>query len=207
MSWRPHRLSREQESTTAHNRESSPLLRHECAHKQAIQQPVGSSHLPRHHLVGSRRSVHTNSLQHYPSVGYAANRPEFNLRKAIRATVVLFPLLGITNLLFAVNPGDKGDLESAYMLTNAILQSSQGLFVSVFYCFLNTEVQELLRKRWRQYRTRQRDRPIGGLRASTRCTLLQEQTPSHRPSPSPHLHPRTTCIQGLSNPALETSVV
>ncbi|XP_050691613.1 PDF receptor-like isoform X2 [Eriocheir sinensis] len=125
MSWRPHRLSREQESTTAHNRESSPLLRHECAHKQAIQQPVGSSHLPRHHLVGSRRSVHTNSLQHYPSVGYAANRPEFNLRKAIRATVVLFPLLGITNLLFAVNPGDKGDLESAYMLTNAILQSSQ----------------------------------------------------------------------------------
>lgn len=81
MSWRPHRLSREQESTTTtHNRESSPLLRHECAHKQAMQQPAGGGHLARHHLIGSRRSVHTNSLQHYPSVGYAANRPEFNLR-------------------------------------------------------------------------------------------------------------------------------
>lgn len=38
---------------------------------------------------------------------------------------MLFPLLGITNLLFAVNPGDKGDLEGAYMIANALLQSSQ----------------------------------------------------------------------------------
>ncbi|KAK3895751.1 hypothetical protein Pcinc_000674 [Petrolisthes cinctipes] len=52
------------------------------------------------------------------------------IRKAIKATVVLFPLLGITNLLFAVNPGDKGDLEGAYMLTNAILQSSQVMVYS-----------------------------------------------------------------------------
>ncbi|KAK4313510.1 hypothetical protein Pmani_015145 [Petrolisthes manimaculis] len=102
----------------------------------------------------STRSLRTNSIHKYHSVGYAANRPEFNIRKAIRATVILFPLLGITNLLFAVNPGDKGDLEDAYMLTNAMLQSSQGVFVSVLYCFLNSEVREVLRKRWRQYRTR-----------------------------------------------------
>lgn len=79
MSWRHHRLSREPESST-HNRESSPLLRHECSLKQTIQQPIGGGQLPRQHLLGSRRSVHTNSLQHYSSVGYAANRPEFNLR-------------------------------------------------------------------------------------------------------------------------------
>ncbi|KAK4322896.1 hypothetical protein Pmani_006370 [Petrolisthes manimaculis] len=102
----------------------------------------------------STRSLRTNSIHKYHSVGYAANRPEFNIRKAIRATVVLFSLLGITNLLFAVNPGDKGDLEDAYMLTNAMLQSSQGVFVLVLYCFLNSEVREVLRKRWRQYRTR-----------------------------------------------------
>ncbi|MPC39528.1 Corticotropin-releasing factor receptor 1 [Portunus trituberculatus] len=214
--WHHNSLTKEVESTT-HNRESSPLLRQESPLKQAAQQNQGS-HLPRRQFTGSRRSLHTNSLQHYPSVGYAANRPEFNTRKAIRATVILFPLLGITNLLFAVNPGGKGDLENAYMLTNAILQSSQagsssvlgyllmGLFVSVFYCFLNTEVQELLRKRWRQYRTRQRDRPTGALRASTRCTLLQEKALSRQQTPSPHLQPKATCIQGLANPALETSV-
>ncbi|KAG8179039.1 hypothetical protein JTE90_016048 [Oedothorax gibbosus] len=59
--------------------------------------------------------------------------------KAARATALLFPLLGITHLLFCVNPG--GDFEPLYMLTNAILQSSQGLFVAVLYCFLNSEVQ------------------------------------------------------------------
>nr|XP_053634325.1 corticotropin-releasing factor receptor 2-like [Cherax quadricarinatus] len=96
------------------------------------------------------------------------------VRKAIRAAVLLFPLLGITNLLFAVNPGDKGDLEDAYMLTNALLQSSQGVFVSVLYCFLNSEVQELLRKRWRQYRTRRLGYPAlhYRYRRSTRTTSV-----------------------------------
>ncbi|KAF2358015.1 GPCR family 2 secretin-like [Trinorchestia longiramus] len=45
------------------------------------------------------------------------------IRKAIRATIILFQLLGITNLLVAVNPGPK--LEALYMVTNAVLQSSQ----------------------------------------------------------------------------------
>ncbi|XP_050693287.1 corticotropin-releasing factor receptor 1-like isoform X2 [Eriocheir sinensis] len=76
------------------------------------------------------------------------------VRTAVKATLVLFPLLGTTNLLFAVNPADSGGLEGAYMLANALLQSSQGVFVSVLYCFLNGEVQEAVRQRWRQYRTR-----------------------------------------------------
>ncbi|XP_015783107.2 secretin receptor-like [Tetranychus urticae] len=46
-------------------------------------------------------------------------------RKALKATILLFPLLGITHLLFCFNPKDNKQLEMAYMITNAILQSSQ----------------------------------------------------------------------------------
>nr|XP_045599636.1 PDF receptor-like [Procambarus clarkii] len=126
------------------------------------------------------------------------------VRKAIKATAVLFPLLGITNLLFAVNPG-KGDLEGAYMLTNALLQSSQGVFVSVLYCFLNGEVQELLRKRWRQYRMRQLGYPATHRRKSTKSTIILETSLSLRPSPQPT--PQHSRVQAHTNHALETSVV
>ncbi|KAK7083156.1 Corticotropin-releasing factor receptor 1 [Halocaridina rubra] len=108
-------------------------------------------------------------------------------RKAIKATAVLFPLLGITNLLFAVNPGDRGELEGAYMVTNAFLQSSQGVFVSVLYCFLNSEVQELLKKRWRQHRLRRMGYPANQRRKSTKSTIILPSTFSPRTSPqTPH---------------------
>lgn len=46
-------------------------------------------------------------------------------RKAIRATVVLFPLLGITNLFFVIEPQGSMALRDAYHISNAILHSSQ----------------------------------------------------------------------------------
>ncbi|KAL1479139.1 hypothetical protein MTO96_052108, partial [Rhipicephalus appendiculatus] len=56
--------------------------------------------------------------------------------KAIKATVLLFPLLGITHLLFCINPQDENmGLKEAYM----------GIFVSVLYCFMNSEVQTAVR--------------------------------------------------------------
>ncbi|CAL1261857.1 unnamed protein product [Larinioides sclopetarius] len=68
------------------------------------------------------------------------------VRRAMKATALLFPLLGITHLLFCVNPRDDSKLEEAYMITNATLQSSQGIFVSILYCFMNIEVQTVVRK-------------------------------------------------------------
>ncbi|KAG7154950.1 Corticotropin-releasing factor receptor 1-like [Homarus americanus] len=192
--------SLKQEScASTHSRESSPLL-HSHNQDTLLQQQQDHPQPP-----AARR--HTNSLQHYSSVGYATNRPEFNIRKAIRATVVLFPLLGITNLLFAVNPGDKGDLEGAYMLTNALLQSSQGVFVSVLYCFINSEVQEVLRKRWRQYRMRRLGQPPcpRPQRRSARCTLILQSALTRHPTPHP-AHPRHP-VHAVLNHGLETSGV
>ncbi|XP_061694536.1 corticotropin-releasing factor receptor 2 isoform X2 [Syngnathoides biaculeatus] len=61
--------------------------------------------------------------------------------KAVKATLVLLPLLGITYMLFFVNPGGDDISQIVFVYFNSFLQSFQGFFVSVFYCFLNGEVR------------------------------------------------------------------
>ena len=46
----------------------------------------------------------------------------FSQRKGMKATVVLFFFLGMSSLLFCINPKDEGIYEDAYMVTNAILK-------------------------------------------------------------------------------------
>lgn len=74
-------------------------------------------------------------------------------RKAVKATAVLFPLLGLTNALSIMKaPGQSA--EAVYRITYAILQSSQGAFVAVIYCFLNSEVRAAIKKKWYRHRLR-----------------------------------------------------
>ncbi|KFM80101.1 PDF receptor, partial [Stegodyphus mimosarum] len=106
------------------------------------------------------------------------------VKKAMKATALLFPLLGITHLLFCINPRDEANLEHIYMLVNAVLQSSQGLFVAVLYCFLNSEVQTVLatayarstlkRSPRRSYRSSRCSRMLG----STTSTSLSPDLPN-----------------------------
>ncbi|KAM7290967.1 corticotropin-releasing factor receptor 1-like [Ixodes scapularis] len=115
-------------------------------------------------------------------------------RKAIKATVLLFPLLGITHLLFCINPQDEDmGLKEAYMIINAILQSSQGIFVSVLYCFMNSEVQTALRNAYLRAAIRRnpnKERPfLRGNFSQTSTVFLSpfngsvtEQSPSPRAS-------------------------
>uniref|UniRef100_A0A667ZDD3 Corticotropin releasing hormone receptor 2 n=1 Tax=Myripristis murdjan TaxID=586833 RepID=A0A667ZDD3_9TELE len=72
-------------------------------------------------------------------------------RKAVKATLVLLPLLGITYMLFFVNPGEDDISQIVFIYFNSFLQSFQGFFVSVFYCFLNGEVRSAVRKRWHRW--------------------------------------------------------
>ena len=44
----------------------------------------------------------------------------------MKATVVLFFFLGMSSLLFCINPKDEGIYEDAYMVTNAILKVKKG---------------------------------------------------------------------------------
>ncbi|XP_034943280.1 PDF receptor [Chelonus insularis] len=68
-------------------------------------------------------------------------------RKAVRAAVVLLPLLGITNLIsMAGAPLDKTIWFALWSYTTHFLTSFQGLFIATLYCFLNGEVRLALHK-------------------------------------------------------------
>ncbi|KAI6215350.1 hypothetical protein M3Y94_00375400 [Aphelenchoides besseyi] len=63
--------------------------------------------------------------------------------KTVKATILLVPLLGISNIPLFYEP-DKPS--AIYMLGSAILQHSQGIFIAVLYCFLNGEIRGAIRR-------------------------------------------------------------
>ncbi|XP_032676531.1 PDF receptor isoform X2 [Odontomachus brunneus] len=67
--------------------------------------------------------------------------------KAVRAAVVLLPLLGITNVLFMIEvPLDNVKKFALWSYSTHFLRSFQGLFIAILYCFLNGEVRFALDK-------------------------------------------------------------
>ena len=54
----------------------------------------------------------------------------------MKATVVLFFFLGMSSLLFCINPKDEGIYEDAYMVTNAILKVQKGNYFFLIFLIL-----------------------------------------------------------------------
>lgn len=73
-------------------------------------------------------------------------------RKAVRATLILIPLLGIQFVVVPFRPAPGTPWEYAYQFTLALLASCQGLCVSLLFCFCNGEVVTAVKKKWRQCR-------------------------------------------------------
>ncbi|KAK7467721.1 hypothetical protein BaRGS_00037029, partial [Batillaria attramentaria] len=94
------------------------------------------------------------------------------LRKTIKATMVLLPLLGMTNLLFFMKPQDDGPGMVAYRVINAILPPCQGIFVSLLYCFMNGEVQSVIKKKWQRFRLSRSVNSRGNRRRSSRTSSV-----------------------------------
>lgn len=67
------------------------------------------------------------------------------VRKAVRAAIVLIPLLGITNILNMTEaPLHRTAIEFAlWSYSTYFLVSFQGFFIAMIYCFLNNEVSWL----------------------------------------------------------------
>ncbi|KAF7245069.1 Calcitonin gene-related peptide type 1 receptor [Varanus komodoensis] len=80
------------------------------------------------------------------------HQAESNLyMKAVRATLILVPLLGIEFVLFPWRPEGR-IAEEIYDYVMHILMHYQGLLVATIFCFFNGEVQSVLRRHWNQYR-------------------------------------------------------
>ncbi|XP_078655637.1 corticotropin-releasing factor receptor 2-like isoform X1 [Branchiostoma floridae x Branchiostoma belcheri] len=104
-------------------------------------------------LRASPNNLDTTHYSEYSADGIGTtqrmSRVSYKLQssiKAVKATVVLLPLLGITYILFFVHPSGKGTSKLFFIYFNSFLQSFQGCFVSIIYCFTNTEVQTTIKR-------------------------------------------------------------
>ncbi|XP_071451372.1 PDF receptor [Hetaerina americana] len=96
-------------------------------------------------LVVKLRQSHTSEIE--------------QVRKAVRAALVLLPLLGITNVVnMAEAPLDRTAWEFAlWSYGTHFLTSFQGLFIAFLYCFLNGEVRTAVGKSVSVYLSIRRD--------------------------------------------------
>ncbi|XP_022240360.1 diuretic hormone receptor-like [Limulus polyphemus] len=96
-------------------------------------------------------------------------------RKAAKALLVLIPLLGVTYVLVIVTPTHR-TARVIFTYVQATLLSTQGLSVSILYCFLNGEVQNTLRQHLQRWKT---SRSVGG---STRYSITYRFSSSRKSS-------------------------
>ncbi|XP_013418466.1 corticotropin-releasing factor receptor 2-like [Lingula anatina] len=128
----------------------------------------------------------------------ANNTVETNqVRKALKAILVLFPLLGITYLLYVLPSNDKIS-KAAYHIVNAILQSSQGIFVSIIYCFLNGEVQAAIKKKWQRYQLQKFGSVRGKRRTSRTSSFFLSQTENSNTQQNKLLSNGGCCENGMT---------
>ncbi|XP_037793907.1 PDF receptor-like [Penaeus monodon] len=125
------------------------------------------------------------------------------VRKAVKAAIVLLPLLGITNVLNMIaTPLSRSVVEfGLWSYATHFLTSFQGFFIALLYCFLNGEVRAAVRKLrrqlppaslgwgpawvWAVFRVSyDRHRPPAGARREGRGTLFaRSQPPPGKPVP------------------------
>ncbi|XP_062247343.1 calcitonin gene-related peptide type 1 receptor [Platichthys flesus] len=84
--------------------------------------------------------------------------------KAVRATLILIPLLGVQFILFPWRPGGRIP-RAIYDFFVNIFSHFQGLLVAIIFCFCNNEAQAALKRKWYQRtfawgRTSWAERPI-----------------------------------------------
>ncbi|XP_071356798.1 calcitonin gene-related peptide type 1 receptor [Trachinotus anak] len=125
------------------------------------------------------------------------HRAESNMyMKAVRATLILVPLLGIQFVIFPWRPENRLAGE-VYEYIMHILMHYQGLLVATIFCFFNGEVQAALKRQWMQYKTQwgQRRKDHCSMRSTSYTATSISEVPTfmyHHDCNSEHLNGRHT---------------
>uniref|UniRef100_A0A8C7ZTN5 Calcitonin gene-related peptide type 1 receptor n=1 Tax=Oryzias sinensis TaxID=183150 RepID=A0A8C7ZTN5_9TELE len=125
------------------------------------------------------------------------HRAESNMyMKAVRATLILVPLLGIQFVIFPWRPENRLAGE-VYEYVMHILMHYQGLLVATIFCFFNGEVQGALKRQWMQYKTQwgQRRKDHCSMRSTSYTATSITEVPGfmyHHDSNTEHLNGRHT---------------
>ncbi|XP_063240011.1 calcitonin gene-related peptide type 1 receptor-like isoform X5 [Bacillus rossius redtenbacheri] len=93
-------------------------------------------------------------LRAAPHVGSA--RPSSTLLQAVRATLLLVPLLGLNYLVTPFRPPPGHYYEKTYEVISATTASFQGLCVAIMFCFCNGEVVAQVKRKWQHLMFRPR---------------------------------------------------
>ncbi|KAM4539366.1 calcitonin gene-related peptide type 1 receptor isoform 1-T2 [Odontesthes bonariensis] len=125
------------------------------------------------------------------------HRAESNMyMKAVRATLILVPLLGIQFVIIPWRPENRlaGEVFEYVM---HIFTHYQGLLVSTIFCFFNGEVQVALKRQWMQYKTQwgQRRKDHCSMRSTSYTATSITEVPAfvfHHDSNNEHLNGRHT---------------
>ena len=73
----------------------------------------------------------------------------------IKALIIVMPILGIGYLITIEGPTNIPWAKDVFQIVRCVLLSTQGLVISLPYCYLNTEVQMVIKthyKRWQLIR-------------------------------------------------------
>ncbi|CAH0393748.1 unnamed protein product [Bemisia tabaci] len=84
------------------------------------------------------------------TVSGAPGVPSGRFKKAVRATFILIPLLGLQYIVMPFRPEQGNAWEPTYQIISALVTSCQGLCVALLFCFCNGEVTTAIAKKWRQ---------------------------------------------------------
>ncbi|KAK7118533.1 hypothetical protein R3I94_022126 [Phoxinus phoxinus] len=84
-----------------------------------------------------------------PDVG---GNDQSQYRRLAKSTLLLIPLFGINYVVFVYIIEENGEMENYKIFFDLGLGSFQGLVVAILYCFLNSEVQSELKRKWRSLR-------------------------------------------------------